>query len=187
MAAFILGLTIFFGAHLFAAFARKARERLSKRLGEGPYKGLNSLVSILGFALIVWGWRNADATPLYVTPYWLRHVMFALVLAALILVAAAYLPKGRIAHAARHPFLSGVALWALAHLLVNGEVRSLILFGSFLGFAVIDRYAVARRSAAVPAKGPVINDAYALVVGPVAWVAIYFLLHSWLAGVALRP
>lgn len=143
-------------------------------------------MSILGFAIIVWGWRDADATPLYVAPHWLRHVTFALMLAALILVAAAYLPKGRIAHVTRHPFLLGVALWALAHLLVNGEVRSLILFGSFLSFAAIDRFAVERRNAPVPAKGPGINDLYAVLVGIAAWAAIYFLLHRWLAGVPLR-
>jgi uncharacterized membrane protein len=186
MALFLLGLIIFFGAHLFTALAREARKSLVGRLGPGPYKGLYSLVSVAGFALIVIGWPRADQTVLYVSPYWLVHVAYALMLAALALLAAAYLPKGRIAAAARHPMLAGVKIWAFAHLLVNGDVRSLILFGSFLAYAALDRVMVKKRGEPTPKAGPIANDAIALAVGAAAWAAIYFLLHPYIAGVALR-
>ena len=186
MTLFILGLIVFFGAHLFTALARGARKGLVERLGAGPYKGLYSLVSLGGFAMIVLGWPRADATVLYVSPYWLVHVAYALMLAALVLLAAAYLPKGRIAAAARHPMLAGVKIWALAHLLVNGDVRSLILFGSFLAYAALDRIMVKKRGEPTPKAGPVANDVVALAAGAGAWAAIYFFLHPYIAGVSLR-
>lgn len=185
MATFILGLIIFFIPHLATAFARGAREKLVKTLGVGPYKGTHSLVSAIGLGLIIWGWRGADATVLFVAPAWVLHIVYALMLLALIAVASAYLPKGRIAAALKHPMLTGVKLWAFAHLLVNGDVRSLILFGSFLAYGVIDRIAVKRRGAPVPKAGPAVNDLYAVGVGAAAWAAIFFVLHPYLAGVPI--
>ncbi|MEO0399785.1 MAG: NnrU family protein [Pseudomonadota bacterium] len=182
----LLGLIIFFGAHFFTAFARGPRDALISRLGEGGYKGAYSVVSLIGFVLIIRGWGAADQTALYVTPYFLRHVVFLLTLLSLICLAAAYLPKGRIAPALKHPMLAGVKLWAFAHLLVNGEVRSVLLFGSFLAFAVIDRIAVKRRAAPTPAPGPAMNDAIVIAVAIAAWAAIYLYLHPIIAGVALR-
>lgn len=185
MALFILGLIIFFGAHSFTAFARGPRARLVAKLGEGPYKGLYSLASVLGFALIIVGWRGADASVLYSTPPFLRHVTYVLMLTAMVLIVAAYAPKGRIAHAAKHPMLLAVKVWAIAHLLVNGEVRSVLLFGAFLAYAAADRVAVKRRGAPVPAAGPWRNDAAAVVAGAAAFGAILFYLHRYIAGVAL--
>lgn len=187
MVIFVLGLVVFFATHFFAAFARTARENLIKRLGAGPYKGLYSLVAIAGFAFIIIGWRSADATVLYSPPDWMKHVAYLLVLVALILLAAAYLPRGKLAAAAQHPMLAGVKLWAFAHLLVNGEVRSLLLFGSFLAFGVIDRIAVKKRGEPTPSAGPAMNDAVAVAAGAGIWAAIYFFLHPYIAGVALRP
>lgn len=186
MTTFLAGLAVFFGAHLFTTFARRPREALVRRLGAGPYKGLYSLISIAGFVMIVRGWPHADATVLYVSTYWFVHVTYALMLIALVLLASAYLPKGRIAAAAKHPMLAAVKIWAFAHLLVNGDVRSLILFGSFLAYAVIDRIAVKRRGEPTPTAGPVVNDLLAIVVGAGAWAAIFFFLHPYIAGVALR-
>ena len=183
MTIFILGLIIFFIPHLVTAFARGARAKLVKTLGAGPYKGTYSLISAFGLGLIVWGWRSADATVLFVAPYWVIHVVYLLVFLSLVALASAYLPKGRIAPALKHPMLAGVKLWALAHLLVNGDVRSLILFGSFLAYGVIDRIAVKRRGAAVAKAGPVINDLYAVGVGAAAWAAVFFFLHPYIAGV----
>lgn len=187
MALFILGLIIFFGTHLWTALARKGREGLIKRLGAGPYKGLYSLAAIAGFALIVIGWRGADASIVYSPPAYLKHVTYLLVFLALVLLAAAYLPKGRIAAAVKHPMLAGVKLWAFGHLLSNGEVRSLILFGAFLAYAVIDRIVVKKRNEPTPKAGPIANDAIAAAVGAGAWAAIYFFLHPFIAGVSLRP
>lgn len=186
MMIFILGLIIFFVPHLVTAFARGARAKMVASLGAGPYKGVYSLTSALGLVLIVIGWQTADATALYSTPAWMRYVVQLLMLIALILLASAYLPKGKIAAAVKHPMLASVKIWAFAHLLVNGEVRSLILFGSFLAYAVLDRIAVKNRGAPVPAPGPARNDLYPIVIGLAAWFAIYFFLHAYIAGVALR-
>jgi uncharacterized membrane protein len=186
MTIFLAGLAIFFGSHLFTALAREARAGMVKRLGAGPYKGLYSLVSLAGFALIVIGWRSADASVLFAPPAWTRHVAYLLTLLAFIALAAAYLPKGKIAATLRHPMLAGVKLWAFAHLLVNGEVRSVILFGAFLAYGVIDRIAVKKRGDNGPAPGPAINDLIAAAVGAAAWAAVYFALHAYIAGVDLR-
>ncbi len=185
MALFLLGLIVFFGAHLFTAFARGSRAALIGKIGEGPYKGLYSLVSLAGFILIIIGWRGADASVLYATPAWTRHIVYLLTLLAFILLAAAYLPAGKIAGAAKHPMLAGVKLWAFAHLLVNGEVRSVILVGAFLAYGVIDRIAVKKRGDMGRAAGPAKNDVIAVVVGVLAFAAIAFYGHKYIAGVAL--
>ncbi len=186
MALFLLGLAIFFSSHLFTALARGRREALVKRLGAGPYKGLYSLVSIAGFALIIAGWRSADAGLLYTPPEGGRHIAYLLTLFAFILLAAAYAPKGQIAATIKHPMLAGVKAWAFAHLLVNGEVRSVILFGAFLTYGVIDRIAVKRRGDKGPAPGPWRNDIIAVAVGAAAWAAVFLYLHPVIAGVALH-
>ncbi|MBI1393948.1 MAG: NnrU family protein [Alphaproteobacteria bacterium] len=183
---FILGLIIFFGVHGLTAFARGARAGLLKRFGEAGYKGIYSLASLAGFALIVIGWSAAPTTPLYSPPYWLRHVAYLLVLLAFISLASAYLPAGRIKAALKHPMLAGVKLWAFGHLLANGDVRSVLLFGAFLAYAVADRIAVKRRGEPTPAAGPFRNDAIAVIVGVVGWFAVYMFLHPYIAGVALR-
>ena len=186
MVLFIAGLVIFFGSHLYTALARGPREALVKRLGAGPYKGLYSLVSLAGFALIIIGWRGADASVLYTPPEGGRHIAYLLNLFAFVMLAAAYLPKGRIAAAIKHPMLAGVKAWAFAHLLVNGEVRSVILFGAFLAYGVIDRIAVKRRGDNGPAPGPARNDVIAVIIGAAAWAGVYLFLHPYIAGVALR-
>ncbi len=186
MALFLLGLAIFFATHFFTAFARGPREGLIAKLGENGYKGLYSIVSLAGFALIVIGWRTADPSVLYVPPAWTRHIAYLLMLFSFVLLTAAYAPAGRIAAAAKHPMLAGVKIWAFAHLLVNGEVRSVILFGSFLAYAVIDRIAAKRRGAATRAAGPVLNDVIAVVVGLAGYAAIFLYGHQYIAGVALH-
>lgn len=186
MILFLLGLTIFYATHLFSAFARGPRERLVASMGLQPYKGVYSLMSLAGLALVVLGWPQADRTVLYAAPEWARHLTYLLVLVGFVLNAAAYLPKGRIAAAAKHPMLAGVKFWALGHLLVNGDVRSVILFGSLLAYAVVDRIAVKKRGEPTPVAGPVRNDFIAVAVGAAAWAAVYFYLHPLIAGVALR-
>lgn len=187
MTFFVLGLLVFFGSHLWTALARDGRERLIAKLGAGAYRGIYSLVSLAGFALIIIGWRDADASVVYAPPAFMQHVTFLFVFLALVLLASAYLPKGKIAAAAKHPMLAGVKLWAFGHLLSNGEVRSLMLFGAFLAFAVIDRIVVKKRNEPTPDAGPVSNDFIAVAVGAVAWAAVYFFAHPYIAGVALRP
>ena len=186
MTIFVAGILLFFGTHLWTALARAPRDAMIRKIGAGPYRGLYSLAALAGLALIIVGWRSADASLLYAPPEWGRHAAFLLTLAALVLLASAYLPKGRIASAAKHPMLAGVKLWAFGHLLANGEIRSVMLFGAFLAFGVIDRIAVKRRGEATPKAGPAGADIIVLATGAVLWVAVYFFLHPFIAGVALR-
>jgi uncharacterized membrane protein len=186
MTLFLAGIALFFIPHVFTAFWRDARSRFVNKLGAGPYKGLYSLLSAAGLVMIVVGWGGADARSLFVSPLWLRYVTQLLMLLALIALASAYLPKGRVAPALKHPMLAGVKLWAFAHLLVNGEVRSLVLFGAFLAYAVADRIAVKRRGEPTPAAGPWRNDIYPVAAGGAAWALIYYWLHPYIGGVALH-
>ena len=187
---FILGLVIFFGAHLFTTFrSREPGKDIKVRLGYGPYMGLYSLVSLAGFVLICWGFgATRDAGILYVAPSWGRHVNLALMLPALILLVASQLPTGAIKKAAKHPMLVAVKLWAFGHLLANGELNSVILFGSFLAYAVIDRIAVKKRGDNGPGKEAatsVVWDIGAVLVGLGLYMAILMWLHPILFGVAV--
>tara|TARA_R110001599_G_scaffold32685_1_gene106895 strand:- start:278 stop:853 length:576 start_codon:yes stop_codon:yes gene_type:complete len=187
---FILGLVIFFGAHLFTTFrSREPGKDIKAKLGYGPYMGLYSLVSIAGFVLICWGFgATRDAGSLYMAPSWGRHVNLALMLPSLILLAASQLPTGAIKKAVKHPMLVAVKLWAFGHLLANGELNSVILFGSFLAYAVIDRIAVKKRGDNGPARdaaASVMSDVGAVVIGGGLYVAILIWLHPILFGVAI--
>lgn len=186
----ILGLVIFFGAHLFTTFrSREPGKDIKAKLGYGPYMGLYSLVSIAGFVLICWGFgATRDAGSLYMAPSWGRHVNLALMLPSLILLAASQLPTGAIKKAVKHPMLVAVKLWAFGHLLANGELNSVILFGSFLAYAVIDRIAVKKRGDNGPARDAavsVMSDVGAVVIGGGLYVAILMWLHPILFGVAI--
>lgn len=185
MTIFILGLIVFFATHLWTGLARGPRDALKAKLGEMGYRGLYSIVAAAGFALIIIGWRSADASMLYTPPAWGRHVAYLLMFFALTALAAAYLPKGKIAATLKHPMLAGVKFWAFAHLLANGEVRSVILFGAFLAYGVVDRIAAKRRGAPVAAAGPAVNDVFAVAVGAAAWAAIFFFAHRYITGIAL--
>ncbi len=185
MTLFIIGLIVFFGVHAMPVLARGRRQALIAKLGEGPYKGLYALAALAGFALIIVGWRSADASQLYATPAYFRHITYALMLIALILLVAAYVPAGRVAAAVKHPMLAAVKIWAFAHLLVNGEVRSVLLFGAFLVFAVAARISAKRRGAPIRVAGPWRNDGAAIVVGLAAYASIALYLHQYIAGVAL--
>ena len=188
----ILGLVIFFGAHLFSAFRSRAPGKdLKVKLGYGPYMGLYSLVSIAGFVLIIWAFGAARPAPiLYQPPVWMAHLNLVLMLPAMILLAAAYAPAGRIKKAAKHPMLAAVKIWALGHLLANGELNSVLLFGSFLAYGVIDRIALKKRGDIGPGPdAPVsaMGDVAALVIGTAAFAAILLWLHPILFGVAALP
>lgn len=188
----VLGLVIFFGAHLFSAFrSREPGKDLKAKLGYGPYMGLYTLVSVVGLGLIIWGFGAARPAPiLYQPPAWMAHLNLVLMLPALILLAAAYTPTGRIRKVVRHPMLAAVKIWALGHLLANGELNSVLLFGSFLAYGVIDRIAVKKRGdigpgpdAAVSAMG----DLGAVVIGAAAYAVLLFWLHPIAFGVAALP
>jgi uncharacterized membrane protein len=183
----IVGLILFLGVHTLSA-QRDARARLIAAVGEGPYKIVYSLVALAGIALIAWGFSIYRATgwiDLWSPPRFMKHVTIFLMLPAVILVVAAYL-RGRIFLALKHPMLSGVKLWAVAHLLSNGDLGSVILFGSVLAWAVYDRISLKRRTDAgappIPVGG-VLNDVLAVVVGIVVYVALGVVFHPVVIGV----
>jgi uncharacterized membrane protein len=186
MTLLILGLVLFLGIHTLTV-ARGPRAAVMGSLGEGPYKGLYSLVSAAGLVLVVWGfgrYRNGGYVPVWDPPAALHPVALILLWFAFVALAAAYAPLGKIKATLRHPMLAGVKAWALAHLLVNGDLGSLVLFGAFLAWAVFDRIAVKRRgdAGAPSVPGPTRGDGIALGVGTLAYVAMYW-LHPLVIGV----
>jgi uncharacterized membrane protein len=182
----VLGLVLFLGPHVFVTM-RPHRQAVVKRFGELPYKGLFAVVSILGLFVIGKGFAMYDTagpTVLWTPPVWTRHITETLMLPACIFVAAAYIP-GNIKRTLKHPMLVGVKTWAVAHLITNGDVGGIILFGSVLTWAVYDRITLKRRS---DSGGPPIplggwkNDVAAVIVGIVLYLALAFPFHSMVVG-----
>jgi uncharacterized membrane protein len=155
--------------------------------GEKPYKIVFALLSLLGIVLIVRGWGTAPADFLYVPPPALRHVTMLLVLIAFILLAASH-ARTNIKRLIRHPMLTGVLVWAIGHLLANGETRAVILFGSFALWAVIEILLTNARDGSWVRPEPVAlkKDIITLVVGVVVFVIVMF-IHPWIAGVPILP
>jgi uncharacterized membrane protein len=166
------------------------RERLVARLGEGTYKGLFALLSIASFILLVWGFAKAPVIQIWSPPAWTRWVAIILMLPAFIFLVAAYVP-GQIKAKLKHPFLVAIKTWALAHLIANGDLASIILFASFLAYAAYDRITLKGRPdrglVATPKSGPPSNDAIALVLGVLLYLAFLFWLHPLLIGTSPLP
>jgi uncharacterized membrane protein len=183
----ILGLILFFGVHTLTT-QRELRARVVGSMGEGSYKIGYTLASVAGLALVTWGFANYRATgwiDVWTPPTAFKHITVALMLPAIILVVASYI-RGRIYTTLKHPMLTGVKLWAAAHLLANGDLGSIILFGSFLAWAVFDRISLKRRpdsgAPPIPVGGPG-NDLIAIAVGAVAYLALAFAFHPVVIGV----
>lgn len=190
MSALVLGLVLFFGTHSVRIVADRWRDAQVARFGLLGWKALYSLVAIAGFVLIVWGYGSARAEPLIVfaPPLWTRHLAALLTLPAFVLLAAAYVPGTRIKAKVGHPMVLGTKIWAVAHLLANGTLADVLLFGSFLVWAILDYVASRRRDRAagtVYVAGPVSRDVIAVVLGVAAWAAFALWLHGALIGV--RP
>ena len=190
MIVLILGILIFIGVHLVPT-SPQARKGLAGQLGEAQYKIAFSVASFISFALIIWGFgmaRHSGANvQLWTPPTWTKHIAFALMWPAFVLLVAAYVPS-RIRDKAKHPMLAAIKVWALAHLLANGDLAGLILFASFLAWAVYDRISVKKRGALGPlgAKhGGVTQDIIVVVVGTLAYLAMLFWGHAWLIGIRL--
>lgn len=183
----IVGLVLFLGTHVVTT-RRDLRARLIAARGEAAYKIGYALLSALGLALIVWGFAHYRATgwiDVWYPPKAMRHITLALMLPAVILVVASYI-RGRIYTTLKHPMLAGVKLWALAHLLANGDLGSIILFGSFLAWAVFDRISLKRRSD--PGAPPIPvggfgNDIIAVVIGIVVYIGLAVVFHPFVIGV----
>jgi uncharacterized membrane protein len=183
----ILGLVLFLGVHTLTT-QRDLRGSLVAAMGEGGYKIGYALVSLAGLALIVWGfshYRASGMIMIWYPPKFLKHITVALMLPAVILVAASYI-RGRIYATLKHPMLAGVKLWAAAHLIANGDLGAIILFGSFLAWALFDRISLKRRTDAgappIPVGG-LSNDMIAVAVGFVAYLALVFAFHPVVIGV----
>ena len=183
----ILGLLIFLGAHVFETM-RDHRAAVVARIGEWPYRGLFSLVSILGILLIGYGfaaYRAAGPIMVWYPPSWTRHIVVALMWPASICIAAAYIP-GNIKRVLKHPMLVGVKTWAFAHLCANGDLGGIVLFGSVLAWAVYDRITLKRRKDAgappIPVGGAK-NDIIAIVIGTIIYLALGFVFHPLVVGV----
>jgi uncharacterized membrane protein len=188
MSVLIIGLVLFLGIHIFTTL-RETRATVIGRIGEGPYKGLYSLVAAVGLIMIVWGfsrYRDGGYIQVWNPPFAIFHpIALVLLWIAIVALAATYSPPSRIRSILRHPMLVAVKAWALSHLLVNGDLGSMLLFGGLLAWAVYDRIAVKRRGDAgaprVESFGR--NDAIVIVIGTVAYFAILW-MHEGVIGVA---
>jgi uncharacterized membrane protein len=190
MTALILGLLLFLGTHSVRIFADGWRTYQVVRLGEQRWKGLYSLASAIGLALVVWGYGLARAEPvvLWLPPAWTRPVAALLTLPAFVLIAAAYVPGNRLKPALGHPMVAGVKLWAIAHLIANGNLGDVLLFGAFLVWAVLDFRSARGRDRAAGVRHPAgraARDGVTLAAGFAAWMLFAAFLHTWLIGV--RP
>ena len=186
----VIGLAVFLVPHSLGLVAPGWRSRQVARLGERRWKGFYSLVSLIGLALIIWGYGQARTTPesLWTPPAAGRHVAALLTVIAFVLMAAAYVPRTKIKAALGHPMMAGVALWAFAHLLANGTLHDVVLFGAFLVWALVTFVVLRGRDArggTTYARGTLDKDAIAVVAGVVAAVGFALVLHGPLIGV--RP
>jgi uncharacterized membrane protein len=190
MSVLVLGLVLFLGAHSVRIFAEAWRTRQITRMGEKPWKGAYSVVSAVGLVLIIWGYGIArrDPVALWVPPVWAPHLAALLTLIAFILFLAAYIPDNHFKAWVKHPQTLSVGLWAFAHLLANGTLNAIVLFGAFLVWGVLAYRAARRRDLALGAvhpAGTLARDGVAVVGGAVAWIVFAFWLHGGLIGV--RP
>ena len=182
----IVGLVVFVASHIFVT-AREKRAALISRLGQGGYRALFSVVSLVGLALIIWGYaayRAEGMIAVWWPPAFMRHVTVGLMLISIVALAAFRIPS-HIKTWLKHPMLAGIKVWAFAHLLVNGDLGSILLFGSFLAWAVYARIAAKRRGDLGPQTAPVgwTNDIIVVVFGVVLYLLLGFYFHPYVIGV----
>lgn len=185
MSMLIIGLVLFLGIHSVRIFAPGWRDARVAAMGEGPWKGVYTLVAIVGLVLLIWGYSLArpEAAFFYEPPAWVKHAVALLMLLALIIFMVSQVPAGKMKPALKHPMLLSVKIWAVAHLAANGDLASILLFGSFLVWAIVDRISVAKRDAPLPEEGPVMWDIVAIVSGVAIYLLFVWQLHAWLFGV----
>lgn len=190
MTMLLVGLVLFLGVHSLRVFAESWRTALRQRMGENVFKGLYSLVSIVGFALIVWGYGAARQQPvvLWASPAWTRHLAALLTLPAFVLLVAAYVPGNAIKARLHHPMVIAVKVWAFAHLLANNTLADLLLFGGFLVWAALSFRAARGRDRAagtVYPPGRVLPTVAVVVIGLAAWAGFALWAHA--AWIGVRP
>lgn len=184
----VIGLVIFFTMHSITLVNDGWRNQVVAKIGIWPWQAGYSLIAAIGFIMIVYGYDQARLSPvvLYTSPYWMHFVTVVLMIPVFPLLLATYLP-GRIRTTVKHPMLAATKLWAFAHLLVNGTLADVLLFGAFLVWAVADRISLKRRTAEpVPAvMHSKLNDFLVVVIGLAIYVAFLFGVHKWLIGVPI--
>ncbi len=192
MTALILGLIIFVGMHSVRIVSDDFRTRQIAKVGANTWKAMHGAVSLVGFLLIIVGFGIARGDPVlvWIPPLWAYTVTTLLTIPAFILFAASFVPGTRIRAKVGHPLLAGLKTWAFAHLIANGMLADILLFGAFLLWSIV-AYAAARRRdrrvGTVYTIGPVSRDVTAVVAGLLVWVAFVLWVHVWLIGVSPIP
>lgn len=189
MSTLVAGLILFLGVHSVRIFAEPWRVRTIARIGENRWKGVYSLISIAAFVLLVWGYGQArqQGVVLFEPPVFMRHMTSLLMLVSFVLLAAAKVPGNHIKARLGHPMIIGVKVWAFAHLLANGRLSDVVLFGAFLVWAIADFIAARKRdrvAGTVYPPGDELRTLLTVVAGVVAWAVFVAGLHLWLIGVA---
>lgn len=184
----VLGLLLFLGVHSIRIFADGWRSAQVARLGAGPWKGIYAATSLVGFALIVWGFGLARAEPIVIwsPPVWTRHLAMLLMLLSMILLVAAYIPGNRLKAKIGHPMLAATKTWAVAHLLANGNLADVLLFGAFLAWSIAGFVSSRRRDRAAGISYPSVGigrDLLTLALGIGVWAVLVFYAHLRLFGV----
>lgn len=190
MTLLVIGLILFLGAHSVRIVADGWRDQMVARLGPTAWKGISAGVSLVGLVLIVKGYAltRLDPIVLWQPPYWISHLVSLLMLVSMILLVAAYVPRNKIKSKVKHPMVVGVKVWAFSHLLANGAMADLVLFGAFLVWAILDFRSARQRDRSqlsLAAPGNLVNTLIAVVVGAAVWAWFVFQGHAWLIGV--RP
>jgi uncharacterized membrane protein len=189
MSYLIAGIVVFAGVHLFSMLLPVQRDALKARMGEGPYKAVYSLISLVGFVLMIWGFRAVRSDPaaisvIYEPALWARHVTMLLVLLGFISLGGFH-GKGYLKHWLRNPFSIGISLWAVGHLLSNGRAHDLLLFGTFLGLAVLDIVLSTVRGK-LPGHNPQIrSDIRAVIIGVVLYALFLFGFHPYVLNLPI--
>lgn len=187
MAVFIAGLVLFFGPHFFSIFRSRAPGNdIKEKVGEKTYMSVYAIASLVGFGLIIWGYKLAPGGPaLFVTPIALRWVSGVCLLLGFVFWVSSVLPAGKIKRTLKHPQITAVALWGFAHLLYGGDLVAVLLFGSFFAFGVIGRLGFMLRPSPVFEGEPSMNgDAASILVGAGLFFAFVYGVHLWLFGIA---
>lgn len=190
MTLLLIGLILFIGTHSLRIFADGWRSQMVARLGAMPWKGLVSVVSLIGFILILKGYAASRAAPvlLWQPPVWLAHLVSLLTLVAFIFLLAAYIPKNSIKAKVGHPMVISVKIWAFSHLLANGTLADVVMFGAFLIWAVLSFRAARKRDhreGVVRPAGQLLPTLVTVVIGSLIWAWFALQGHAWLIGV--RP